>query len=348
MKRKIEIGIILMVLVMAAMVVSALTTPYSLGGHIYDKASNAIVGANITFTNQRTEEIIYWTSTSGGEYSADAANFPSGYKNGDVIQYYVVYGSKINTTTAPIDTSHGGTLLDIILEDEGGSIQDPYPLTGYVKFLNGTGCEGANITFTNRRTGNSVYFTSVTNGAYSQDAGNIEGVYQDADVIQYYTVYGEYSNTTSHTIVMGGSSRIDIILHPSMFDTGKGTYPSIFGVHNGTIKLNQTINVSSLYTYPCVGTGGHSEYVWIDGNGINVSASWNGYQGAGDYHYINFSESFTLEANVTYNYTIITGSYPQIHHTNRLEKDSGIITCDYFVDANGKIYTDWIPAIRLE
>jgi len=133
-----------------------------------------------------------------------------------------------------------------------------------------------------------------------------------------------------------------------VFNTGEGTYPSISGIHNGAITPKQTINVSRMFTYSCPGTGGHSEYVWIYGNGINVNATWNGYQGAEGYHYIEFSEPFTLEANVTYNYTIKTGSYPQIHHTDRLEIDDGVITCDNFVDANGKVYTDWIPAIRLE
>ncbi len=79
-----------------------------------------------------------------------------------------------------------------------------------------------------------------------------------------------------------------------------------------------------------------------------MNATWNGYIGAGDYHHIEFSEPFTLEANVTYNYTIKTDSYPQIHHTDRLEIDDGVITCDNFVDANGKICYGWIPAIRLE
>ena len=50
------------------------------------------------------------------------------------------------------------------------------------------------------------------------------------------------------------------------FDTGPGTYPSISGIHKGTLKLNQTIEVSKLYTYPCAGTGGHTEYVRL----------WNG------------------------------------------------------------------------
>jgi hypothetical protein len=47
------------------------------------------------------------------------------------------------------------------------------------------------------------------------------------------------------------------------FDTGTGTYPSISGTHNGTITPKQTITVNLLYTYPCTGTGGHTEYAKI-------------------------------------------------------------------------------------
>jgi YD repeat-containing protein len=34
------------------------------------------------------------------------------------------------------------------------------------------------------------------------------------------------------------------------FDTSPGAYPSISGMHNGTITPNVTIEVSQLYTYP--------------------------------------------------------------------------------------------------
>jgi len=44
------------------------------------------------------------------------------------------------------------------------------------------------------------------------------------------------------------------------FDTGSGTYPSISGTHNGTIKPNHTIIATKLYTYPCEGTGWYTEY----------------------------------------------------------------------------------------
>ena len=132
----------------------------------------------------------------------------------------------------------------------------------------------------------------------------------------------------------------------AVFDTGPGTYPSISGVHNGTITPFNDLNVSKLYTYPCTGTGGHTEYVRIwNSTDWNVTATWIGY--TEDWHNIPFDEPFTLLKDETYNYTIRTGSYPQIHHTSALPTGNGWINCTSFVDANGKEYNDWIPAIKL-
>lgn len=131
-----------------------------------------------------------------------------------------------------------------------------------------------------------------------------------------------------------------------IFDTGPGTYPSISGVHNGTITPSQDIAVNGLYTYPCTGTGGHTEYIKIGNATWNESAHWMGYKS--DWHNITFDKTVVLRANETYDYTIHTGSYPQIHHTSALPTASGWINCTEFVDANGRRYTDWIPAIRLE
>ena len=131
-------------------------------------------------------------------------------------------------------------------------------------------------------------------------------------------------------------------------DTGspKYPYPSIRGTHHGTIKPNKPIAVCKLYTYPCAGTGGHAEYVKLWNNsGWSVSARWDGY--GGDWHNIRFDESFTLQAGVEYNYTIVTGSYPQIHHKKELKMDNGIITCTQFIDINRKEHKDGIPAIKL-
>ena len=131
-----------------------------------------------------------------------------------------------------------------------------------------------------------------------------------------------------------------------VFDTGEGTYPSIMGTHNGTIKPNQTITVSQLYTYPCIGTGGHTEHVriWND-TWPGKEAYWEGY--VEDWHNISFDEPFTLYANETYYYSIRTGSYPQIIHESPFNATGGRITCDKFIDANGRVHYDWIPAIRL-
>jgi len=49
------------------------------------------------------------------------------------------------------------------------------------------------------------------------------------------------------------------------FNTGapSNPYPSIASTHYGTITPNQTITVNRLCTYPCEGTGGHTEYARI-------------------------------------------------------------------------------------
>ncbi|HJH27618.1 MAG TPA: hypothetical protein C5S37_12850 [Methanophagales archaeon] len=138
-----------------------------------------------------------------------------------------------------------------------------------------------------------------------------------------------------------------------VFDTGKpaNPYPSISGTHNGTITPFVTIyNVSKLYTYSCEGTGGHTEYAAFYNaiTGVEIAnGTWDGY--TGDWHNISFP-AFTMHANRTYYYTIRTGSYPQIHHTDELQakREMGIINCTSFVDANGRSYNNWIPAIRLE
>lgn len=115
LKNWIILNFVVITLLVLLNLCAALTTPYSLSGHIYDSDGDSIVGANITFTNQNGSEVIYYDSTANGEYQQDAANFASGYYDGDTIQYYVTYNSQNNTTTANIVVSGGGTSLDIIL-----------------------------------------------------------------------------------------------------------------------------------------------------------------------------------------------------------------------------------------
>ena len=136
---------------------------------------------------------------------------------------------------------------------------------------------------------------------------------------------------------------------PSIFDTepSENPYPSIMGTHKGEIKPSCNINVSKLYTYPCIGTGGHTESIKLyENDTLIASGTWNGYED--DWHNITITPSVTLLAGHTYNYTIVTGSYPQIIHEPSKDVTGGTITCTSFVDANGKMHFDWIPAIRLE
>ena len=161
------------------------------------------------------------------------------------------------------------------------------------------------------------------------------------------------STETANTTLAENVSISEIPTEPYVFvstfyfDTGSSNnpYPSISGTHNGTLKLNQTIEVQKLYTYPCAGTGGHTEYARIWSSTLDVNATWNGYNG--DWYNISFNKSFTLVTNETYNYTIRTGSYPQIHHKTELPTANGWINCTKVIDANGKSYNDWIPAIMV-
>ncbi|KAF5414726.1 MAG: hypothetical protein C5S38_04645 [Candidatus Methanophagaceae archaeon] len=135
------------------------------------------------------------------------------------------------------------------------------------------------------------------------------------------------------------------------FDTGKpaNPYPSISGIHNGTLTPKVTIhNVTKLYTYPCPGTGGHTEHVaFYDSttDALITEGYWNGYTDD-DWHNVSFS-AFTLYAGITYKFSIRTGSYPQIIHNQTFRNAYGTINCTEFIDANGRSHNNWIPALRL-
>ena len=137
----------------------------------------------------------------------------------------------------------------------------------------------------------------------------------------------------------------------NVFDTGSpaNPYPSIRGTHNGTITPSHDIYITKMYTYPCFKTGGHTEFVAFYNSTTEeeiANATWIGSY-LGNYHWITFDKPLTLKEGVIYNYTIRTGSYPQIIHETPFNARGGTITCTEFIDANGRIYDDWIPAIRL-
>ena len=132
-----------------------------------------------------------------------------------------------------------------------------------------------------------------------------------------------------------------------IFDTGRpeNPYPSISGKFIGTIKTNKKIIATKLYTYACEGTGGHTEHALIWNKTWCAYAKWEGYKE--DWMNISFNRTVILMPYETYSITIVTGSYPQIHHTSSLQTENGWINCTEFIDVNGNKYDDWIPAIKL-
>jgi len=153
------------------------------------------------------------------------------------------------------------------------------------------------------------------------------------------------------SIVLGAnpinSGIVDVQDETIIFDTNPGTYPSIPGEHKGNFTPKKPMNISKIYTYPRHGTGGHTTYIaFLYQNETPIGiAQWGGY--VGDWHNLSFDDPVELEGNETYKYLIKTGSYPQIIHKNQVENDDGIVTCTEFTDANGKKYTNWIPAFKL-
>lgn len=122
---------------------------------------------------------------------------------------------------------------------------------------------------------------------------------------------------------------------------------ALVGGINDSISLDYNITVNQLYTYPCTGTGGHTAFarIWNETTGVCAEAHWEGY--VDDYHNISFNRTLDLKKGVVYQYTIITGSYPQIIHATSFNTAAGTIRCTEFVDANEKVSYNVIPAITL-
>jgi len=231
----------------------------------------------------------------------------------------------------------------------------PFMIQGYVFYENGNECKNPIVNINNTNT--SVEWQADTNAGYNYYQlilANGTDLDLNGSELQFDVKSPDKTQSnvteiivTMENISLGGIFDFNITLAPVqiIFDTGQGTYPSIMGVHEGNFTPECNITVHQIYTYPCAGTGGHSERViFCDSEGEVINESWKGYQG--DYHNITVPH-VELVQNHVYNYTIITGSYPQIIHNETCANEFGTMTCTRFVDANGKSYDNWIPAIRL-
>jgi hypothetical protein len=234
----------------------------------------------------------------------------------------------------------------------------PFLIAGYVFDELGAPCIEPVVTITNLNT--SEHWTAHTSASshYYQLSLASDPDISVGTVVQFNAtgLQGIHPTVIEHTVTQdevntGGlyNYTITILTEPVSFDTGTSDepYPSIHGVHNGTIKPDRQIEANAIYTYACPGTGGHAKYARIWGNEVDAVAIWNGY--TGNWHKLTFNNSFTLYANETYNYTIRTGSYPLIIHvqSGAYKASGGEITCAESRDANGITHENWIPAIRL-
>jgi len=199
--------------------------------------------------------------------------------------------------------------------------------------------DGNNTWNISKTLGTSIIGSSYLGGNYWSDyTGKDLGDDGLGDTNLPYNASGE--------IVNGGDWLPLVKPEETIFDTDEGSYPSISGTFNGTITPSRNLTVSTLYTYSCTGIGGHTKSIALYKNSTLVASGvWDGY--TGDWHNLTFNNSFTLYVHETYNYTIRTGSYPQIIHEQSWNATGGVITCSEFVDINGKLHEGWIPAIRL-
>jgi hypothetical protein len=229
----------------------------------------------------------------------------------------------------------------------------PFMISGCVNDSMGSPVNNPSVTITNLDTGKVfIAETDASSNYYQRILANGTDV-NTSETLQFDVRDGSQSNITELTVTIedvnqGGIFDFNIMLEPTqiIFDTGYGTYPSIMGTHTGNFTPKCDITVHQIYTYPCVGTGGHSERaIFWDGEVEKINESWGGYQG--DYHNITVSPPVKLLEGKEYCYEIKTGSYSQIIHNQTCENGFGTMTCTRFVDANGREYNDWIPAIRL-
>ncbi len=273
---------------------------------------------------------------SGLLWTATGYTLQGGSTGNSVDPRYIVFGRERDNPVPPLYVSVSESPDPVT--SGGNSL-----LSVHVTTTGGTPVIGTNVSIS--ATGGSL---NPTNGTTDAN-GNFMSNYT-APVVTTSTNY-IISAVVSRTGYTDGSVSDSITVNPApSFDTSPGTYPSISGVHRGNITLNQSLTITRMYTYPSPGTGGHSEYAafYYPNGTLAANGSWSGYQG--DWHNITFAP-FTLEANVVYNYTIRTGSYPRIIHKNTsysIGAINGSITSIEFIDANGKRYSGWIPAIRLE
>ena len=143
------------------------------------------------------------------------------------------------------------------------ALTDPYPMDGYAKDKAGNTLSGANVSFTNTNTSETIYDDSSASGWYSADAGNFPSGYQNTHIIEYNATY---SGTTylneSYSFVINtalGSNTVNITLDQApTVATGYTDLGQNLVGHTPTITWTKGTDADSgdtVTTYVYVGTG---------------------------------------------------------------------------------------------
>ena len=321
-------------------------TDYAYGIYLYSANNNRFADFTITGITSGGGSTSYGISLWGRIHKSCSGNVFSGgsiYSNGDPRIDYAVWldtctHNTINASTI-VENGHGFWLN-----------QSDYNTIERNMIVNNTALYVSGVYLTAGSDNNELHENCFYDNGLEYQAWD-DGMNNDWDS----NFWSDYPQWGVYAIAGSAGSKDHSTLRecgglPNIFDTDSpaNPYPSLSGTHNGTITpFHDIVNITTLYTYPCSGTGGHTEYIkiWNSTTGWNVTVSWNGY--TDNWHNIIFNNSFTLYANETYNYTICTGSYPQIIHEQSFNATGGVITCEEFMDINGKRHEGWIPAIRL-
>ena len=101
--------------------------PYTLYGTVYDTDGTTVLASiKVTARNERSNETITTSSASNGQYSLNAANFTSGYADGDIISVFVIYSNYEDYEEHVIVETSGGALINLVLVEIPASDQLRY------------------------------------------------------------------------------------------------------------------------------------------------------------------------------------------------------------------------------
>ena len=309
-------GIATLIVIGLIATATALQDPYPLDGYILDKAGNTLSGANVTFTNQNTGEVIYDDSSASGWYSNGADNFPSGYTNGDTITYMVNYSGTTYQNlsySCVINTTIGHNTANITLDQApttptGSSIAGTISYVGDTLTVTGAGstdADGDPVTYQYefRRTnasGTIVQALNDTNTYTLQTA--------DAHDSIYVNVYGRGDGVNSHAYET--VSRIVTNSVPTLASIGDKSENDKVQI---TVDADATDADSDTQTYSCNRTDLFSDFNTSSGLGhwtpfYNQSGVYHVDFGVSDGNGGTDNETITITVNdVTFDTPLFSG-----------------------------------------